>query len=58
MEDTARQRRGTLRAIAPDVDKPVLVAWLLPVGEGVEWTTAPGALAHPERFTTNSPPRS
>ncbi|MFJ6889907.1 hypothetical protein ACIQRC_34380 [Streptomyces californicus] len=53
-----RQRRGTLRAIAPDVDKPVLVAWLLPVGGGVEWTTSPDALARPERITPDSLPRS
>ncbi|QKW47883.1 hypothetical protein HUT09_35745 (plasmid) [Streptomyces microflavus] len=58
VEDTESQRRGTLRAIAPDVDKPMLVAWLLPVGGGVEWTTAPGALAHPERITPDSLPRS
>ncbi|WP_433407022.1 hypothetical protein [Streptomyces sp. CA-146814] len=58
VEDTVRQRRGTLRAIAPDVDKPGLLAWLLPVGGGVEWTTAPDALARPERITPDSLPRS
>ncbi|WP_327332915.1 hypothetical protein [Streptomyces anulatus] len=57
VEDTATQRRGLLRAIAPDGDKPVPVAWLLPVGGGLEWTTAPGVLARPERITPCVLPR-
>ncbi|MFH9044807.1 hypothetical protein ACH4FA_36570 [Streptomyces sp. NPDC017966] len=32
--DTATGRRGTLRAIAPDGDKPRPVAWLQPPGGG------------------------
>ncbi len=45
--DTATGRTGILRAIAPDVDRPRLVAWLAPVGGGVEWTTDPEALDEP-----------
>ncbi|OKJ19409.1 hypothetical protein AMK23_34570 [Streptomyces sp. CB02130] len=58
VEDTRTQRRGMLRAIAPDGDKPTPVAWLLPVGGGMEWTTAPENLARPERITPVSPPRT
>ncbi|MEU3433089.1 hypothetical protein [Streptomyces sp. NPDC006863] len=47
-----------LRAIAPDGDKPTPVAWLLPVGGGMEWTTAPENLARPEQITPASLPRT
>lgn len=55
--DTATGRRGILRAVAPEADEVRLepgvalarlkgkpVAWLQPVGGGVEWTTARTAL--------------
>ncbi len=54
VEDTATGKRGTLRAIAPDGDKPHPVAWLLPPGGGMEWTTDPGALANPAPITPDS----
>lgn len=56
VEDTATGRRGTLRAIAPDSTKPrPLVAWLLPEGGGIEWTTDPGSLANPAPITPETP---
>jgi len=57
VEDTATGRRGVLRALAPDGDKPRPVAWLLPEGGGMEWTTDPGALANPAPRTPDSQPR-
>ncbi|MCW8383953.1 hypothetical protein [Streptomyces justiciae] len=51
--DTASGRVGILRAIAPD-ESGRMRAWLAPVGGGREWTTAPGALAHPERITPDT----
>ncbi|AJE43910.1 hypothetical protein [Streptomyces nodosus] len=51
VEDTATGRRGTLRAIAPDGDRPRPVAWLLPSGGGKEWTTDPEVLADPAPVT-------
>ncbi|MGY3676754.1 hypothetical protein [Streptomyces sp. TE33382] len=57
VEDTATGRRGTLRAIAPDGKSPRPVAWLLPPGGGVEWTTDPGALNNPAPLTPDSLPR-
>jgi hypothetical protein len=56
VEDTVTGRRGTLRAIAPDVDKPHPVAWLLPPGGGTEWTTDPRALTDPAPITPGTPP--
>ncbi|MBZ6093454.1 hypothetical protein KVH02_34900 [Streptomyces olivaceus] len=47
VEDTATGRRGILRAVAPDGDRPRPVAWLLPAGGGTEWTTDPRTLDHP-----------
>ncbi|MFF7558290.1 hypothetical protein ACFZA9_35960 [Streptomyces olivaceus] len=47
VEDTATGRRGILRAVAPDGDRPRPVAWLLPAGGGMEWTTDPSTLVHP-----------
>ncbi|MET9208252.1 hypothetical protein ABZW38_24285 [Streptomyces bacillaris] len=58
VEDTRTQRVGVLRAIAPDGDEPAPVAWLLPPHGGVEWTTAPDALARPEPITPDSLPRT
>jgi len=55
VEDTVTGKRGTLRAIAPDGDKPRPVAWLLPPGGGTEWTTDPKALANPAPVTSDSP---
>lgn len=54
VEDTETGRRGILRAIAPDVDRPRPVAWLMPQGGGMEWTTDPGALAHPAPRTPDA----
>ena len=54
--DAATGRRGTLRAIAPDVDQTRPVAWLLPAGGGMEWTTDPGALANPAPITPDTHP--
>jgi hypothetical protein len=51
VEDTTTGRRGILRAIAPDGDRPQPVAWLLPEGGGTEWTTDPDALANPAPIT-------
>ncbi|MFJ3310482.1 hypothetical protein ACIPSA_47460 [Streptomyces sp. NPDC086549] len=56
VEDTATGRRGILRAIAPDGDKPRPVAWLRPEGGGTEWTTDPGSLANPAPLTPDSHP--
>ncbi|MFD3998946.1 hypothetical protein [Streptomyces sp. NPDC058583] len=56
VEDTATGRRGTLHAIAPDLDKPGPVAWLRPVGGGTEWTTDPTALANPAPLTPDTRP--
>lgn len=55
VEDTATGRRGILRAIAPDGNKPGPVAWLLPEGGGTEWTTDPGSLANPAPTTPETP---
>lgn len=55
VEDTATGRRGILRAIAPDVNKPRPVAWLQPEGGGTEWTTEPGSLANPAPLTPDTP---
>ena len=57
VEDTASGRRGILRAIAPDADQPHPVAWLRPPGGGIEWTTAPGALANPAPLTPDTNPK-
>lgn len=51
--DTATGRRGILRAIAPDTGAHP-VAWLAPVGGGVEWTTLPSALADPAPITADT----
>lgn len=56
VEDAATGRRGILRAIAPDGDRPRPVAWLLPAGGGTEWTTDPGALANPAPLTPDTHP--
>ncbi|GDY80098.1 hypothetical protein SAV31267_095830 [Streptomyces avermitilis] len=48
---------GVLRAIAPDGDRPRPVAWLLPAGGGMEWTTDPGALANPAPLTADMHPK-
>jgi hypothetical protein len=53
--DTVTGRRGILRAIAPDTGAHP-VAWLAPVGGGVEWTTPPGALADPGPITPATRP--
>ncbi|CUW33441.1 MULTISPECIES: hypothetical protein [Streptomyces] len=58
VEDIATGRRGTLRAIAPDGDKPRPVAWLIPPGGGTEWTTDPAALANPAPVTPDTSPAS
>lgn len=53
VEDTATGRRGILRAIAPDIDRPRPVAWPMPAGGGTEWTTllsAPPSLMRREPF--------
>ncbi|MER6734619.1 hypothetical protein [Streptomyces puniciscabiei] len=55
MTDTVTGRRGILRAIAPDTG-PHPVAWLVPVGGGVEWTTQPAALADPAPLTPDTHP--
>ncbi|MCZ9349063.1 hypothetical protein NGM36_04505 [Streptomyces mutabilis] len=56
VEDTATGRTGILRAIAPDTDDSRPVAWLAPVGGGLEWTTAPSALANPAPITADTHP--
>jgi hypothetical protein len=56
VEDTATGRRGTLRAIAPDGDKPRPVAWLMPEGGGTEWTTDPDSLDNPAPVTPDTHP--
>ncbi|MFK0112013.1 hypothetical protein [Streptomyces sp. NPDC091217] len=53
VEDTETGRRGILRAIAPDVEHPRPVAWLMPTG-GMEWTTDPGALDNPAPLTPDT----
>lgn len=58
VEDTVTGRRGTLRAIAPEGEKLRLVAWLRPLGGGVEWTTDPNALADPAPITPDTHPAS
>jgi hypothetical protein len=55
--DTRTGRTGILRAIAPDVNRPRIVAWLAPVGGGVEWTTDPKALDEPEPITLDTHPK-
>lgn len=55
--DTATGRTGVLRAIAPDVDQPRLVAWLAPVGGGKEWTTDPRALGSPAQVSPDTHPK-
>lgn len=52
--DTRTDRTGILRAIAPDGKTARLVAWLAPVGGGVEWTTDPKALDPPEQITPDT----
>lgn len=54
--DTASGRVGILCAIAPDDVTDGMRAWLAPVGGGVQWTTAPRALARLERATPNTHP--
>ncbi|SFN95619.1 hypothetical protein SAMN04487980_104019 [Streptomyces sp. cf124] len=56
VDDTTTGHRGILRAIAPDTDRPLPVAWLLPAGGGTEWTTDPGALANPAPLTPDTHP--
>lgn len=55
VEDTKTGRRGTLRAIAPEGTKARPVAWLIPSGGGMEWTTDPTALANPAPITPDTP---
>ncbi|WP_406509065.1 hypothetical protein [Streptomyces sp. NBC_00212] len=53
--DTATERHGELRAIAPDLAAQP-VAWLRPVGGGREWTTSLYCLADPEPVTPGMDP--
>lgn len=52
--DTATGRRGILKALAPDGNRPRLLAWLRPAGGGTEWTTDPGALDDPAPLTPDT----
>ncbi|GAB1340868.1 hypothetical protein ACE1SV_74580 [Streptomyces sp. E-15] len=56
VEDTATGRRGILRAVAPSGTDPRPVAWLAPLGGGLEWTATLGALAEPAVITPTSHP--
>ncbi|CAL9334044.1 hypothetical protein SUDANB146_06374 [Streptomyces sp. enrichment culture] len=53
--DTVSARSGVLRAVAPDGDAPKPVAWLIPVGGGIEWTTPVRAI-EPVTAPTQSRP--
>ncbi|MEW2079946.1 hypothetical protein AB0941_41605 [Streptomyces sp. NPDC013433] len=55
VRDTATGRTGVLRAVAPDGDAPTPVAWLIPAGGGIEWTTPVGAI---EPVTVPTPDRN
>lgn len=55
--DSATGRTGVLRAIAPDGAPPRLMAWLAPVGGGMEWTTDPKALDTPEQVAPDAHPK-
>lgn len=57
VEDTASGRRGILRAIAPDVDQPHLVAWLRPPAAGLSGPPTRGRLANPAPLTPDTNPK-
>ncbi|WP_243762187.1 hypothetical protein [Streptomyces sp. Tu 3180] len=54
VRDTVSGRTGVLRAVAPDGDAPKPVAWLIPRGGGIEWTTPLRAI---EPVTAPAPDR-
>lgn len=54
VRDTASGRTGVLRAVDPDGDAPKPVAWLIPEGGGIEWTTPLRAI---EPVTAPTPDR-
>ncbi|MFI8194117.1 hypothetical protein ACIF8T_36165 [Streptomyces sp. NPDC085946] len=51
---TVSGRTGVLRGVAPEGDAPKPVAWLLPAGGGIEWTTPIRAI---EPVTAPTPDR-